>query len=232
MALLEEGGREFEANTHPRAMHECMDSSGWPALPCRRSSVSRSRQRLRVLPAFCQHYGQTPPVDPADHNERGDGFGCSAEGYYPTSLFCTPRSYRCLSLSLSLIGLPPFYGYPSRGLNQHCALSSLSPTTHTMGMGGNRLLRGIVLERLPNLGLNCGSISVAQFPRTCYREAEVFHHLCFRRTRLSAGFFVFLRSNLHPIPNDDPALDLKKNIKRISWSRFRPQPPNFLSFVF
>lgn len=94
------------------------------------------------------------PVDPADHDTEGDGFGCSAEGYYPTSLFCTPRSYRCLSVTLSsLIGLPPFYGYPSRGLNHHCALSSLSPATHTMG--GNRLLRrGNVLERLPELGLN------------------------------------------------------------------------------
>lgn len=46
IALLEEGGREFEANTHPRAMHECMDSSDWPALP---SVVGQSLSAVHQL---------------------------------------------------------------------------------------------------------------------------------------------------------------------------------------
>ena len=149
-----ERGREgVEANTHPRAMHECMDSSDWPALPCRRSSVSRSRRWLRVLSATCQHYGQTPPVDPADHDTEGDGFGCSAEGYYPTSLFCTPRSYRCLSVTLSsLIGLLSFYRYPSRELFRlavRCRHLVLPPTQHGRQQG---LRRGLCLKDCPASG--------------------------------------------------------------------------------
>ncbi len=111
------------------------------SLRCRRSSVSRSRRWLRVLSATCQHYGQTPPVDPADHNERGGWLRLFGGGLLPniavlhSEILSVP-----VPVTLSLIGLPPFYGYPSRGLNHHCALSSLSPTTHTMG--SNRLLRG------------------------------------------------------------------------------------------
>lgn len=47
MALLEGGGREFEANTHPRAMPaNGMDSSGWPALP---SVVGQSLSAVHQL---------------------------------------------------------------------------------------------------------------------------------------------------------------------------------------
>lgn len=91
-----------------------------------------------MLPILCQHYGQTPPVDPADHDTEGDGFGCSAEGYYPTSLFCTPRSYRCLSVTLSsLIGLLSFYGYPSREL-KYVLCAVVTESYHPHNTGGNK----------------------------------------------------------------------------------------------
>lgn len=90
-----------------------------------------------------------------------------------------------------------------------------------------------MLEMWLDLELNCGSnfgstapsesvtakIEVLVAPRPSEEPAE-------RRV------FSFLGSNLHPIPNVDPAMNFKKNIKIVSWSRFRPQTPNFLSFVF
>lgn len=168
-----------------------------------------------MLPALCQHYDLTPPVDPADHDT--EGVASAVRRRVTTQRLRV--ALRALSVPIPAFVVThwalPFYRYPSRELDCRCALSSLSPTTHAMGMGGNRLLRGIVLERLPNLGLNCGSISVAQFPRTCYREAKVVVHLCFRRTR-QWRVFSFLGSNLHPIIIEDPAVDLKKDIKRIS----------------
>lgn len=140
IALLERGKEGVEANTHPRAMPFGMDSSGWPACDLPSVGQSVARQGLRVLPALCQHYDLTPPVDPADHDMFKDGFGCSAEGYYPASLFCTLSFISaCLSHIVTHWALS-FYRYPSRELDfRCCALSSLSPTTHTTREGGNRL---------------------------------------------------------------------------------------------
>lgn len=55
--LLEGGKEGAKANTHPRALHVCRDSSGWPDHVCRRS-VSRShRQSIGWCPCSCQHHG-------------------------------------------------------------------------------------------------------------------------------------------------------------------------------
>ena len=69
MALLE-GEREKGRELRPTLTLELVvyDKTLVVGLRCRRSSVSRSRQGLKVLPALCQHYSQTLPVDPADHN--------------------------------------------------------------------------------------------------------------------------------------------------------------------
>lgn len=149
--------REEEGSLRPTLTLEPCQQTAWTLVVglrcCRRSSVSRSRRGFRVLPILCQHYGQTPPVDPADHDMFKDGFGCSAEGYYPASLFCTLSFISaCLSHIVTHWALS-FYRYPSRELFRlavRCRHLVLPPTQH----GRYRFLRGIVLERLPNLELN------------------------------------------------------------------------------
>lgn len=185
------------------------------SLRCRRSSVSRFGVASSNVSATVSITTHQSPVDPADHDMFKDGFGCSAEGYYPASLFCTLSFISaCLSHIVTHWALS-FYRYPSRELFRlavRCRHLVLPPTQH----GRYRLLRGIVLERWPDLELNCGSISVARPPQSLLpRSPRCTTTLDFRKTR-HWRVFSFLGSNLHPIIIEDPALDLKKNIKRIS----------------
>ncbi len=58
-----------------------------------------------------------------------------------------------VTVTLSLIGLPSFYGYPSRGL-KYVLCAVVTESYHPHNTGGNRLLRGIVLEMWLDLELN------------------------------------------------------------------------------
>lgn len=96
MALLErerEEGRELR----PTLTLELVvyDKTLVVGLRCRRSvgrSVSRFGGASVDIPAPADITAHQPPVDPASHDSERDGFGCSQEGYYPTSARCTPRS--------------------------------------------------------------------------------------------------------------------------------------------
>ena len=135
MALLErerEEGRELR----PTLTLELVvyDKTLVVGLRCCRRSVGRSVSRFGGasvdIPAPADITAHQPPVDPASHDTEGDGFGCSQEGYYPASARCTPRSYRCLSVTLSsLIGRSLSTDTPVGSLSHTNALSSLSPTT-------------------------------------------------------------------------------------------------------
>lgn len=152
IALLEGGGRELRPTL---TLEPC--TNAWTlvvGLRCRRSSVSRSRRWLRVLSATCQHYGQTPPVDPADHDTEGVALAVRRR-------VTTQRlrvALRALSVPVpvtlsSLIGLLSFYRYPSREL-KYVLCAVVTESCHPHNTGGTGFLRGIVLERLPNLELN------------------------------------------------------------------------------
>jgi len=99
-------------------MHECMDSSGWPALPsvvgqslsARAQGVARPLSALRP-DAACR---------PCWPRHRRGGFGCSQEGYYPTSARCTPSFIgACPCHVVVTHGALPSYRYPSRELVAH-----------------------------------------------------------------------------------------------------------------
>ena len=148
MALLErerEEGRELR----PTLTLELVvyDKTLVVGLRCCRRSVGRSVSRFGVassnVSATVSITTHQSPVDPADHNERG-GMASAVRRRVTTQL-------RCFALR-DLIGACPcnchvvthralsFYRYPSRELDfRCCALSSLSPTTHTTREGGNRL---------------------------------------------------------------------------------------------
>ncbi len=153
MALLEGGKEELRPILTLEQLKCCSKAIGRGRLP----SVGQSshRQRFKVSLTSCQHYGLTPPV--AFAGRDSEGMASAVRRRVTTQhlrVALRALSVPVLLVLSLLIKALSFYGYPSRELNHHCALSSLSPTTHTMG--GNRLLiRGNVLERLPELGLNC-----------------------------------------------------------------------------
>lgn len=98
------------------------------------------------IPAPASITAHQPPVDPAGHDTERDGCGCSPEGF-PNIGALHSRLYWCQSITLSsLIGLPPVYGYPSRGL-KYVLCAVVTESYHPHNTGGNRLLReGLCLK--------------------------------------------------------------------------------------
>ena len=67
---LREGVRELSANTHPRALHVCRDSSGYPCDAVGRS-VGHIGRASGGVPAPASITAHQPPVDPAGHDSVG-----------------------------------------------------------------------------------------------------------------------------------------------------------------
>lgn len=123
-------------------------------------SVGHIGRAAGGVPAPASITAHQPPVDPAGHDTERDGCGCSPEGF-PNIGALHSRLYWCQSITLSsLIGLPPFYGYPSRGL-KYVLCAVVTESYHPHNTGGNRSSCGNLLERYGVKPLNLNGIEVA-----------------------------------------------------------------------
>lgn len=163
IALLErerEEGRELRLTL---TLEPC--TNAWTlvvGLRCCRRSVSRSVSRFGGasvdIPAPADITAHQPPVDPASHDHRTrrlrrltggllPNIGALHSGCFPVPIFRVVVTHRAL----------PFYRYPSRELFAHLETRCRHLVLPPARCGGNRLLRGIVLEMWLDLELNCGS---------------------------------------------------------------------------
>lgn len=148
MALLERGGKELRPTL---TLEPC--TNAWTlvvGLRCRRSSVSRFGGASVDIPAPAGITAHQPPVDPASHDMEGDGFGCSQEGYYPTSARCTPSfigAYPCHVVVTH--GALPSYRYPSRELVAH-QRAVVTESYHPRGVAVRGFEGGLCLKPAPN----------------------------------------------------------------------------------